>query len=235
MDVFMRVLIVIPAYNEEASICGVVEKVTAAGYDYVVINDGSKDGTARVCAEHGINVVNLPQNLGIGGAVQTGHIYARDHGYDVDIQVDGDGQHDISYASRLLERIEAGDDLVVGSRFVDGGKESEFKSTAIRRLGINWLKMCIRLVTGITIYDATSGFRASGRRSIELFANNYPSDYPEPEAIVVAHNHGLRISEVPVAMHERQGGVTSISPLKSVYYMIKVTLAIVLEGMAKRG
>ena len=228
----MRVLIVIPAYNEEDSIASVVDSVVAAGYDYVVINDGSKDDTLKVCRERGINVVNLPQNLGIGGAVQTGHLYACRHGYDVDVQIDGDGQHDISYLPRLLEKIEEGYDLVIGSRFVE--RTDGFQSTALRRFGIAWLRGCIRRVSGLTVTDSTSGFRASGRRAIELFSRRYPSDYPEPESIVYAHNEGLRICEVPVAMRERQGGTSSIGVLSSVYYMVKVTLAILIEGMNGR-
>lgn len=229
----MRVLIVIPAYNEQESIVSVVESVVKAGYDYVVINDGSKDDTLEVCREHGFNVIDLPQNLGIGGAVQTGHLYAHELGYDVDVQIDGDGQHDISYVPHLLEGIEAGYDLVIGSRFVE--QSDGFQSTALRRFGIGWLRRCIRRATGLTITDSTSGFRASGRRAIELFSRRYPCDYPEPESIVLAHNCGLRICEVPVSMRERQGGASSIGILSSAYYMIKVTLAIIIEGMDRGG
>lgn len=230
----MRVLIVIPAYNEESAIAQVVQTVRSAGYDYVVVNDGSTDGTLAVCRAQGINVLDLPQNLGIGGAVQAGHLYALENGYDVDIQVDGDGQHDISCVPALLERISDGADLVVGSRFIE--PIEGFKSTAARRAGIRWLSGCIRLVTGLTVNDVTSGFRASGRAAIELFARRYPVDYPEPESLVMVHNAGLRIDEVPVVMHERQGGVSSIHAFSAVYYMIKVTLAILIEGVAgKRG
>lgn len=230
----MKVLLVIPAHNEEEAILGVIDEVTAAGYDYVVINDGSTDRTEEVLRAHGINHVTLPFNLGIGGAVQTGHRYAFLNGYDVDIQVDGDGQHDISCVPALLERISDGADLVVGSRFIE--PIEGFKSTAARRAGIRWLSGCIRLVTGLTVNDVTSGFRASGRAAIELFARRYPVDYPEPESLVMVHNAGLRIDEVPVVMHERQGGVSSIHALSAVYYMIKVTLAILIEGVAgKRG
>ena len=230
----MRVLIVIPAYNEESAIAQVVQTVRSAGYDYVVVNDGSTDGTLAVCRAQGINVLDLPQNLGIGGAVQAGHLYALENGYDVDIQVDGDGQHDISCVPALLERISDGADLVVGSRFIE--PIEGFKSTAARRAGLRWLSGCIRLVTGLTVNDVTSGFRASGRAAIELFARRYPVDYPEPESLVMVHNAGLRIDEVPVVMHERQGGVSSIHALSAVYYMIKVTLAILIEGVAgKRG
>jgi glycosyltransferase involved in cell wall biosynthesis len=229
----MRVLIVIPAYNEEANILNVVEDVRSAGYDYVVINDGSTDDTARVCEANGINYVNLIQNLGIGGAVQTGHLYAYTHGYDVDIQVDGDGQHDISYVPDLVRAVQDGADLAIGSRFVE--ESDGFQSSFMRRVGIKWLKHCIKLFTGLTINDSTSGFRASGRRAIELFAHSYPSDYPEPESIVAANKQGLVVREVPVAMRERQGGTSSINALKGAYYMVKVTLAIAIEGFGKRG
>ena len=229
----MKALLIIPAYNEEESILRVVRTVQDAGYDYVVINDGSTDHTAQICRENGINFVDLIYNMGIGGAVQTGHIYAQQHGYDVDIQFDGDGQHDISYVPALLERIEQGDDLVIGSRFVadTGG----FKSTGLRRSGIRWLSARIKGASKIMVTDPTSGFRASGRRAIALFAKDYPSDYPEPESIVAARNRGHTVSEVPVVMHERQGGTSSINIWKGAYYMVKVTLAIWIEASrAKR-
>lgn len=224
----MKTLLVVPAYNESANIVAVTDSIKAAGYDYVVINDGSKDNTADICRDYGINFVDLPRNLGIGGAVQTGHRYAYEHGYDVDIQFDGDGQHDVNYVSTLLEEIEKGKDLVIGSRFLEA--TDGFQSTAMRRAGIRWLAHCLYATTGLHITDATSGFRACGRKTIELFCNNYPSDYPEPESIVLAHKQGLRVGEAPVKMHERQGGKSSISAFNSIYYMIKVTLAIAIAG-----
>lgn len=225
----MRVLVVIPAYNEEDNIVSVASMVSNAGYDYVIINDGSTDSTARICREHHLNHIDLQINLGIGGAVQTGHKYALQQGYDVDVQIDGDGQHDIAYLPSLLEKIECGADLVIGSRFLENS--DGFKSTALRRAGINWLNACIYRVSGLRITDATSGFRATGRRALELFAHNYPVDYPEPESIVLASNSGLTVAEAPVVMRERQGGTSSINLWKGGYYMIKVTLAILIEGM----
>lgn len=224
----MKVLLIIPAYNEEESILSVVQTVEKAGYDYVVVNDGSSDNTLQVLRDNRLNHINLSHNLGIGGSVQTGHLYALSHGYDVDIQVDGDGQHDISYVPRLLERIEAGADLVIGSRFVE--QTNGFQSTGLRRAGIRWLQRCIRHVTGLNITDSTSGFRACDRKAFQIFCKRYPFDYPEPESIVMAYRTGLRVEEVPVKMRERQGGVSSINPAKSVYYMIKVSLAILIEG-----
>jgi glycosyltransferase involved in cell wall biosynthesis len=224
----MKVLLIIPAYNEEASILDVVRGIERAGYDYVVVIDGATDRTLDICRDNKLNYIDLPINMGIGGAVQTGHMYALEHGYDIDIQVDGDGQHDISYVPDLIGAISHGADLAIGSRFVE--QTDGFQSSGARRAGINWLRHCIKLVTGLEIYDSTSGFRASGRRAIELFAKNYPSDYPEPESIVAAYNHGLTVVEVPVKMRERQGGKSSINLRRSIYYMIKVTLAIWIEG-----
>lgn len=227
-----RVLVVIPAYNEADNIVATVGMVTAQGYDYVVVNDGSTDNTLQICRENGLNVLDLPQNLGIGGAVQAGHKYAQRFGYDVDIQVDGDGQHDPVYIPLLVEQIEAGADLVVGSRFL---KQTDgFQSTFMRRVGITWLSFVIKTVSGRKITDPTSGFRASGKRAIDLFCKSYPIDYPEPDSIVSAIKTGLDVREVSVLMRERQGGASSIGGFKSIYYMIKVTLAILIAGGSKR-
>lgn len=228
----MRVLIIIPAFNEEDSIVTAANVVIAAGFDYIIINDGSRDDTLGKCREHNLNVLNLPRNLGIGGAVQTGHMYAQQHGFDIDIQFDGDGQHDAAYLCALVDAIEQGADIVIGSRYLE--ETDGFKSTLMRRMGISWLSTWIRLFRGRTITDPTSGFRACGRRAIELFCSNYPYDYPEPESIVTALGHGLTVREVPVVMHERQGGQSSISPLKGAYYMIKVTLAIAISALSNR-
>lgn len=228
----MKALLVIPAYNEADNIVEVVRTIENAGYDYVVVNDGSRDDTLAVCHTHGINVIDLGINLGIGGAVQTGHKYALTHGYDVDIQVDGDGQHDISYIPSLLAKMEEGYDLVIGSRFL--GEGEGFQSTGMRRLGISWLSKAIKQVCGLRITDATSGFRATGKRALKLYCRYYPTDYPEPESIVSAAKAGLRVAEVPVVMRERQGGTSSISPLRGAYYMIKVLLAIYVVGSRRQ-
>ena len=225
-----RVLVVIPAYNEQDAILSTVRSVASLGYDYVVINDGSKDETLQVCRDNGINVLDLPQNLGIGGAVQTGHKYALRNDYDIDIQVDGDGQHDPSYIPRLVAEIEKGSDLAIGSRFLE--KTNGFQSTFMRRIGISWLSSVIHLFTGCHITDPTSGFRACGRRALGLFSQSYPIDYPEPESIAYALKKGCRVSEVSVEMKERQGGASSIGSISSVYYMIKVSLAIVIASFS---
>ena len=219
-----RVLVIIPAYNESACILNTVRKIEETGYDYVVVNDGSKDDTLAICREYGLSVLDLPQNLGIGGAVQAGHKYAQRFGYDIDIQVDGDGQHDPTYIPRLVETVEGGADIAVGSRFVE--KTDGFQSTFMRRVGITWLSGWIRLFTGEVVSDPTSGFRACNRRAIDLFCKNYPDDYPEPESLALAIKTGLKVHETPVRMLERQGGKSSIGGFSSISYMIKVSLAI---------
>lgn len=230
-----RVLVIIPAYNEEEAIVATVNSVKAAGYDYVVINDGSTDNTLEICHQNKINVLDLPQNLGIGGAVQTGHLFAQRMNYDIDIQFDGDGQHDARFLNLLVDEILHGANLAIGSRFI--GDTAGFKSSPLRRLGKTWLSLCLRLFSRAKVSDPTSGFRACDRKAIDLFCNNYPVDYPEPESIAVASRHGLRIKEIPVEMHERQGGVSSIGPLSSIYFMIKVTLAIIIASVSysKKG
>lgn len=228
----MNALIIIPAYNEEASIESVVRSVQDKGYDYVVVNDGSKDRTLDICKSNGFNVIDLPRNLGIGGAIQTGHKYAFMHGYDVDVQFDGDGQHDLGSVSALLGGIESGADLVIGSRFIS--EENTFRSARSRRAGIRLLNTLIKLRTGQNVTDCTSGFRACGRKAIELFAREYPRDYPEPESIAYGLALGLDVCEVPVVMHERQGGRSSINLLSSIYYMIKVSIAILIAGRSRK-
>lgn len=225
-------LIVIPAYNEADNILNTVSGVVEHGFDYVVVNDGSRDTTLDVCRSNGLNVLDLPMNLGIGGAVQAGHKYAQRFGYDIDIQLDGDGQHDPAYLDALVHEVVSGADLVIGSRFLE--KTDGFQSTFMRRVGITWLSAILKLCTGRHVSDPTSGFRACGRRAIDLFCASYPVDYPEPESIAVAIKSGLSVKEVSVEMRERQGGTSSIGGLSSVYYMIKVSLAILIASVSRR-
>lgn len=223
-----KVLIIIPAYNEAENIERVVDNIIEnfPQYDYVVVNDGSKDATRDVCRKKGYQYLNLSVNLGIGGAVQTGYKYAKDKGYDIAVQIDGDGQHDIAYLENMLSYLEQGEaDIIVGSRFLE---RKGFQSSKTRRIGIKILSILIFLCTGCRVKDVTSGFRAVNKDFIEIYAENYPSDYPEPEAIVQAVMHGGRIKEYPVIMRERCGGASSINFVKSIYYMIKVTLAILV-------
>lgn len=238
----MKVLLIVPAYNEEKNIVKTVETIQQAQkdfmehveLDYLVVNDGSTDQTEEICKEHGFQHITLVDNLGIGGAVQTGYIYADRHGYDVAVQFDGDGQHDIQGLPQLLEPLATGEwDFTVGSRFLQEGS-SGFHSTAARRMGIRLLSFLIKLVSGERVQDVTSGFRAANKRVIRAFAADYPVDYPEPESLISLSKQGFRIKEVPVNMFERTGGVSSISFFKSIYYMIKVTLAI-LCAAARKG
>ena len=224
----MKVLIIIPAYNEQENIEKVVNNIETAipWADYLIINDCSKDKTVQICKKKGFNYISLPVNLGIGGGVQTGYKYARDYGYDIAIQHDGDGQHDPQYIEKVIAPLAEGSaDIAIGSRFIDN---KGFQSSGLRRLGIKFLSGLIKLCTGLSVKDVTSGFRAVNREYIEYYAQNYPTDYPEPEAIVEAALRGARIKEVPVIMHERQNGVSSINITRSIYYMIKVSLAIIV-------
>jgi glycosyltransferase involved in cell wall biosynthesis len=224
-----RCLMVVPAFNEEHGVGSVVRELRESLplADVVVVDDGSSDATALVAASAGARVLRLPFNVGIGGAVQAGFMVADSDGYDVAVQVDGDGQHPPSEVRALLEALSESDaDMVIGSRFLGGG---EFRSTAMRRLGIRIFQGALRLATGRQITDATSGFRAVSRRGIELFARSYPHDYPEVEAVVMALRAGLDVIEVPIDMRARETGVSSITPLRSVYYMIKVLLAVGME------
>ncbi len=229
----MKKLLIIPAYNEEKSISALLDELDEkyTDYDYVVINDCSKDSTKDILIERGANFLDLPVNLGIGGGVQAGYLYALENGYDIAIQMDGDGQHLPEYLDAIVTPIEEGRaDAVVGSRFVNN---EGFQSSFMRRLGIKFLSTLIKLLTGLEIKDVTSGFRAVNRKCINLFALEYAQDYPEPEALVLSTMRGIRTLEVPVKMQERQGGQSSINGFKTVYYMIKVSLSLVMARMSK--
>ncbi len=227
----LRCLAIIPAYNEEATVASVVKELAALDIDPLVIDDGSADRTYEVARAAGARVVRLPFNLGIGVAVQTGYMAALQGGYDVAIQVDGDGQHPASEIPKLLVKLlESDADLVVGSRFAG---ESEYRSSRSRRAGIRVFARIISWILRVPMTDTTSGFRAAGPRAIKLFADLYPHDYPEVEAILIASRRGLRVVETPIAMRERQGGVSSITPLRSSYYMIKVMLAIGMQVLRR--
>lgn len=229
----MKKILIIPAYNEEENIVRTVEaiKKSAQSFDYVIINDCSTDGTRKICEEKGFNIVNLPINLGIGGAVQTGYKYAYENGYDVAVQVDGDGQHDPEFLNIMAEYLtEHKVDMVIGSRFIE---KKGFQSSVTRRMGIKFFSGLIKILTGKKITDPTSGLRMIGRNVMEIFSRDYPRDYPEPESIVAVLRKNLKVEEIPVVMLERKGGVSSISPKKSIYYMVKVTLAILIESIRK--
>lgn len=225
----LRVLLVIPCYNESASIRGFLNELSSLRINNceitpLPVNDCSKDHTLEEIKAVTDIYLDLPVNLGIGGAVQSGYRYAFENGFDVAVQMDGDGQHPAEELHKVLApllRQEA--DVVIGSRFIE---KNGFQSSGLRRFGINYFKWLNSFLLGITITDSTSGYRAINRRGIELVCEYYPDEYPEPEAIVLFHLNKLKIREVPVVMKERQGGVSSISSFKSIYYMVKVTLGI---------
>lgn len=227
----MKKLVIIPAYNECRSIRKTVDDIRehAPGFDYVVINDCSTDETLSICRENNLNHVNLSVNLGIGGAVQTGYLYACQNDYDVAVQFDGDGQHDAAYLEMMAQELERTEsDMVIGSRFIE--KEG-FQSSGLRRVGIRYFSMLIRLLTGKRVTDPTSGMRMVNRDVMRIYADSYPKDYPEPESVTAILRMGKKVTEVPVVMKEREEGTSSIGGFRSIYYMIKVTLAILMERL----
>lgn len=229
-----RVIAVVPAHNEAGAIGGVVDGIRSLHphFDVVVIDDGSTDDTAAVAAARGAAVVSLPFNLGIGGAVQTGFKYALEQDYELAVRLDGDGQHDPAELPRLLAPIERGEaDIVTGSRFASG--DGDYRPPLARRIGISWFAGLVSLLTRRRVTDTTSGFQAMNRKGIALFADDYPNDYPEVEATVLVFKHRLRLTEVPVQMREREHGRSSITVVRSIYYMVKVTLALLMAMLRK--
>ncbi len=232
----MKKLIIIPAFNEEKTIAGVLEEVQAhcPDFDILVVNDGSTDKTSDIARRFsGVRVIDLAVNLGIGGAVQTGFLYARGKAYEAAVQVDADGQHKPAEVAKLLRPIDRGEaDVVIGSRFLEKGR---YKARLGRKLGIWLLSLTNRLLLGQKITDSTSGFRAYNKRAIELLSRDYPDDYPEPEAIFLLRRNALTVREVPTEMAGRKGGKSSISLPESVYYMVKVFLAIFVLMLRKNN
>ncbi len=229
----MKKLVIIPAYNECKSILKAVDDIKkhAPDFDYVVINDCSTDDTLDICKKYDLNYVNLTVNLGIGGAVQTGYIYAWQYDYDMAVQFDGDGQHDAAYLEMMAGKLlETGSDMVIGSRFIE--KEG-FQSSGLRRLGIRYFSALLWLLIGKRVTDPTSGMRMVNRDVIRIYAVNYPKDYPEPESVMAILRMGKKVTEMPVVMREREEGTSSIGGLSSVYYMVKVTLAILMERLRR--
>ena len=230
-----KILIVIPAYNEAENIEKVYKEIinynkkNETSYDVIVINDGSKDNTEEILTRNSIPHISLIHNLGIGGAVQTGYKYAYKNNYDIAVQFDGDGQHDINYVKNIVEPIINNEcDMCIGSRFIDKSKTG-FKSSRARRIGIKIISLVIKLKTGKKIYDTTSGFRAIDKDIIKMFANYYPTEYPEPISTVKVLKEGYKILEQQVIMHERTAGKSSIGSWKNAYYMINVILSIMLS------
>jgi glycosyltransferase involved in cell wall biosynthesis len=232
--VSVRIVAVVPAFNEEEAIGRVVDEIrsTDPTIDVVVVDDASEDETSRVAAARGAVVLRLPFNVGIGGAVQTGLRYAREQGYEVAVRLDGDGQHDAGEIPKLLEPLALGEaDMVVGSRFVDGS--GTYRPPFARRLGIRVFARLVTLLGGQRVTDTTSGFLALDRKGIELFAAEYPHDYPEVEATLVALRSGLRLTQVQVEMRERETGTSSITFVRSLYYIVKVMLALFVASLRR--
>ncbi len=229
-----RVLVIIPAYNEVESIAQVIQSIKEHVPDYsiLVVNDGSADATERTVRRfHGVELINLPYNMGIGSAMQTGYKYAQQEGFDIAIQCDGDGQHPVHQLTKLVDHIENSDaDMVIGSRYVT---DTDYTPSFSRRVGKSLLSRIVDSVVGGGVTDTTSGFRAANRAVIATFARTYPDDYPEAEALVIMHKHGLKAVEIPVDMLPRQGGRSSIGPASAAYYAVKVSLAIFI-GVFKK-
>ena len=231
----LKKLIIIPAYNERHNLASVILDIQryAPTFDYIVINDCSTDDTRSLCETEGYRTVHLVQNLGIGGAVQTGYFFAKKYNYDIAVQFDGDGQHDARYLTKMAEKmIEEQADVVIGSRFIE--KEG-FQSTRLRQAGIHFLSGLIACIHKRKIFEVTSGLRMVNRRVIDDCCVYYPSDYPEPETLASLIRHHYRIIEVPVTMRTRQEGRSSITPVRSLYYMLKVSLAILVDAMKPKG
>jgi Glycosyltransferases involved in cell wall biogenesis len=224
----MKKLIIIPAYNEEKNIDFVMADIRqhASDFDYVIINDCSKDGTCPLCSRQGYIHIDLPVKLGIGGCVQTGYMYAQQHDYDIAVQFDGDGQHNASCLRPMLQAMmEQNSDIIIGSRFLHC---LGFQSSQMRRVGIRFLAWLIKTLNKKEIKDVTSGLRMINRKVIDDFCRYYPTDYPEPETIAACLHKGYKVSEFPVEMRERQEGPSSINTSRAIYYMVKVSLSILI-------
>ena len=225
-----KVLVIIPAYNEQDSIFGTVTNlINTCDHDYIVINDGSTDKTKEVLEKNRFSYIDLPVNLGIGGAMQTGYKYALRNNYDYAIQLDADGQHDPYDLNNLIQEIKTSKyDMVIGSRFVE---KTDYKGAVTRRLGIKYFYFLLLLISKIKITDPTSGYRIVNNKVIKEFAQYYPVDYPEVEVLVKLSQMKYRIKEIKVEMKNRQGGKSSITPLKSIYYMTKVTFISLIRSV----
>lgn len=226
-----RILIIIPAYNEAENLPFVANDLKGLQYDAIVIDDGSSDSTTRVALRQGLNVITLPFNLGIGGAVQTGLKYAHENSYDIAIQFDGDGQHRSDQIESILDPVLKGQaDLVIGSRVLEAGYVFQWP----RRLGGRFFSLLLRIICGVTVTDPTSGFRCYGKKTLRLFSEQYPDDFPEVDSVVAACKNGLQISEVPVLMRQRLSGSSTITMRASAYYMVKVALSLLVSAMRKK-
>lgn len=234
----MRVLAIVPAFNEEESLAGLLSELRAAGVDSVVVNDASTDATEQVARDCGAAVLSLPVNLGIGGAVQAGFLYAVRNNYDAVVQVDGDGQHDPRQIARVVQPLVAGAaDCVIGSRYHPSGPDRNYRTPMLRRLGMHFSTGILRMATGLKIFDTTSGFRSLNRKAFAYFAVNYPVDHPEAESLLILHRAGFRILETPVTMRSRIAGQSLFSMFRAATYPLRVSigfLGIVFKGAPPR-
>jgi glycosyltransferase involved in cell wall biosynthesis len=234
----MKILALIPAYNEADGIVPLLNEIKEAALEAVVINDGSKDNTARVARQESFPVIDLPVNLGIGGAVQCGFLYAVHHNYDIVVQIDGDGQHNPALVKELVAPIERGEaDCVVGSRYHPDSPDSEYKTPFARRVGMRFSTGILRLATGLTIHDTTSGFRALNRAAFTFFAFEYPTDHPEAEALLLLHRAGFKIQEIPTRMRSRQQGQSLFTFARALFYPLRVLVGFagILFSSPKKG
>lgn len=232
----LKIILIVPAYNESESIQNTVKSIIDNDYDYIIINDGSTDTTQRILEQNNFNYINLLSNLGIGGAVQTGYKYAFENNYDIAIQFDADGQHDIKYIQDLVKPIiNSQADLVIGSCFIDKTLKNQ-RSSKLRRFGIHFLSSIIKFFSGQRVYDPTSGFRAANNKVIARFANNYPQEYPEPVSnYELLRSHKYKIQEIPVKMNKRSAGKSSINAWKTLYAGINVFLSILILSLGRKN
>lgn len=228
----IKVIVIVPAYNEEEAISSTLTHLTQTSYDICVINDGSKDRTSEIAKTFTkVHVIDMPFNVGIGSAMQTGYKFAHKNGYDIALQFDADGQHSVEDLEKLIEPIANGEaDMVVGSRFLE---KTDYKGTITRRIGILYFYQLLKIITGEKFTDPTSGYRAKNKKVIAQFSEKYPKDYPEPEVLVQLKKRKMIIKDISVHMKDRQGGKSSITPFKSIYYMIKVSLSIFMQKIKK--
>jgi glycosyltransferase involved in cell wall biosynthesis len=223
-----KILVIIPAFNEEDSLPHLLAELSNHGLQAVVVNDCSSDKTAQVAKSHNLPVLDLPANLGIGGAVQTGFKYALTHNFDIVVQIDGDGQHDCSWVSSVVAPIIAGEaDCVIGSRYLPSAPDLDYNTPFARRVGMHFSTAILHLASGLKIHDTTSGFRALNRRAFEFFSKSYPVDHPEAEALLVLHRNGYRVVEVPVKMHKRAHGTSLFNFTRSLMYPLRVIIGFV--------
>ncbi|WP_085902026.1 glycosyltransferase family 2 protein [Kiloniella majae] len=227
-DISSKILIIVPSHNEEANLPGLLDEIFKTGADVVVINDASSDNTEQVARDKGIQVLSLPVNLGIGGGVQTGFMYAVRNNYDIAVQLDGDGQHDPSLLAKVTAPVISGEvDCVIGSRYLPSDKDENYKTPVLRRLGMHFSTGILKLASGLVIHDTTSGYRALNRGALEYFVKCYPTDHPEAEALLMLQQAGFRIREVGIKMRTRNNGESLFTFWKAAFYPLRVIIGFI--------